>query len=67
MLGYASAQELLSTPVEQVVSAFDSTKEDGSPVQLEDLPGRRILAGERDPEPLVVRAVDGRTGRSTGG
>ena len=39
MLGYESSQELLSTPVDQIVNAFDSAKEDGSPLQLEDLPG----------------------------
>ena len=63
MLGYESAQELLSTPVDQVGNTFDSTKEDGSPVTLEDLPGRQLLAGVPDPKPLVVQAVDKRTGR----
>ena len=63
MLGYESAQEMLSTPVDQIVNAFDSTNEDGSPLRLEDLPGRRLLGGERDPKPLVIRAVDKRTGR----
>ncbi len=63
MLGYASAQELLGTPVDEIVSAFDSTKEDGSPLRLEDLPGRRLLAGEPHPKPLVIRAVDKATGR----
>ncbi len=63
MLGYASAQELLSTPVDQIVSAFESTKEDGTPLQMDDLPGRRLLGGDPEPEPLVVRAVDKRTGR----
>ena len=62
MLGYASAQELLSTPVEGIVNTFESTKEDGSPVAMEDLPGRRLLGGEREPKPLVVRAIDKRTG-----
>jgi PAS domain S-box-containing protein len=62
MLGYESAQELLATPVDQVVNTFDSTKEDGSPLTFEDLPGRQLLGGEADPQPLVVRAVDKRTG-----
>jgi PAS domain S-box-containing protein len=62
MLGYESAQELLATPVEELVSAFDTTKEDGTPLVLEDLPGRQLLAGRRAPKPLVVRAVDKRTG-----
>lgn len=65
MLGYGSAQELLSTPVDAVVSVFDSTKEDGSPLRLEDLPGRQLLAGNRAPKPLVVRAVDKRSGEVT--
>ena len=62
MLGYDSAQELLSTPVDQIVNTFESMKEDGSPVELDDLPGRQLLAGHPDPKPLVVRAVDKRTG-----
>ena len=62
MLGYATAQELLSTPVDEIVDAFDSTKEDGSPLRVEDLPGRRLLAGEPHPKPLVLRAVDKATG-----
>ncbi len=62
MLGYATAQELLATPVEEVVSGFDTTKEDGTPLRLEDLPGRQLLAGTHTPKPLVVRAVDKRTG-----
>ena len=63
MLGYASAQELLHTPVDQIVSAFDSTNEDGTPLRIEDLPGRQLLGGNRDPKPLVVRAVHKDSGR----
>ena len=62
MLGYDSAQELLSTPIDQIVNRFESTKEDGSPLEVDDLPGRQLLAGQPDPRPLVVRAVDKRTG-----
>ncbi|MDQ3724072.1 MAG: GAF domain-containing protein, partial [Actinomycetota bacterium] len=62
MLGYASAQELLGAPVDQIVNAYDSTKEDGSTLRLEDLPGRKLLGGERSPKPLVVRAVSKLTG-----
>ncbi len=62
MLDFASAQELLATPAEQVAAAFATTHEDGSPLRTHDLPGWRVLTGERDPEPLTVRAVDRRTG-----
>ena len=64
MLGFESAQELLATPVHEVVGRFETTNEDGSPLRLEDLPGRRVLAGE-EPVPLVVRAIDRRTGEES--
>jgi PAS domain S-box-containing protein len=62
MLGFASAQELLATPIEQLMRAFESTHEDGSPVRAEDLPGRQVTAGVREPKPLVARTLDRRTG-----
>ncbi|MEA2243392.1 MAG: hypothetical protein QOD24_2948 [Solirubrobacteraceae bacterium] len=61
MLGFDSPQELLAAPVEDVVARFETTNEDGSPLRIEDLPGRRVLAGEV-PEPRVVRTIDRRTG-----
>jgi PAS domain S-box-containing protein len=60
-LGFASAEELLATPQAQLADTFDSFTEDGAPLRLEDLPGRRVLAGET-PEPLLVRALNRRTG-----
>jgi PAS domain S-box-containing protein len=60
-LGFASAPELLATPTTRIVDAFESSLEDGSPLRLEDLPGRRVLAGE-EPRPLLIRAVNRATG-----
>lgn len=62
VLGYASPQQLLATPAREIVDRFQSYREDGSPLQLSDLPGRRVLTGQ-DPEPLVVRVVEKRTGQ----
>ncbi len=62
MLGFASVQELLATPVDQLVGAFETTNEDGSPLRLDELPGRQVLSGERHPKPLIVRAVNRATG-----
>ncbi len=62
MLGFASAQELIATPVEEIASAFDTTLEDGSPLRIEEVPGRQLIAGVREPMPIVVRAVNRRTG-----
>jgi PAS domain S-box-containing protein len=61
MLGLESAQQVLATPVEQMIDAFEARKEDGSPMTLDDLPGRRVLAGE-EPRPLVVQTIDRATG-----
>ena len=61
VLGYASPQELVATPPARVAAQYASFAEDGSPLDLGDLPGRRVLSGE-EPGPLVVRVVDRRTG-----
>jgi PAS domain S-box-containing protein len=60
-LGFDTADQLLATPPREIVDAYVSFNEDGSPLRVEQLPGRRLLAGET-PEPLVVRAVSKRTG-----
>ena len=62
MLGFDSAQELLASPIEELVAAFDSTNEDGTPLRQEELPGRHVINGVREPKPLIVRAVDRKTG-----
>ena len=61
VLGCASVEELLATPPMEIVSRFATFNEDGSPLRLDQIPGRHVLAGER-PEPLVVRAVNLATG-----
>jgi len=61
LLGYSSARELLATPAADIAKQYQSFREDGSPLSLSDIPGRRVLEGE-EPEPLVVRVVDRRTG-----
>ena len=43
------------------MAAFESFHEDGSPLRMEELPARRVLAG-LEPEPLLVRAVHRTTG-----
>src|SRR5436190_10152895 len=54
LLGFASAQALLSTPVAEVMGGFVVLDERGNVVPLDSLPQRRALAGER-PEPAWVR------------
>ena len=61
LLNFESADELLATPPAQIVDKYRAFTEDGRPLKLEDLPGRRVLAGEQ-PEPLSIHAVDLATG-----
>jgi PAS domain S-box-containing protein len=61
MFGFDSAPELLAASVDDIVERFETTNEDGSPLRMEDLPGRLVLAG-KEPRPHVVRTVDRRTG-----
>jgi PAS domain S-box-containing protein len=59
--GFASSKEVMRERPENIANAYDSYLEDGSPLRMEELPGRQALQG-KTPEPLLVRAIDRRTG-----
>ena len=61
LLGAETVEELLSTPPIELVERFDAFNVDGTPMRLEQLPGRKVLAGQAA-EPLLVRAVSKETG-----
>lgn len=61
LLGYDSPGALLATPARELFDRYEATHEDGSPLHHDELPGRRVLAGE-EPEPLVTRVIDRSTG-----
>jgi serine phosphatase RsbU (regulator of sigma subunit)/PAS domain-containing protein len=54
LLGFASAEEMLAADPRAMIARFEMLDERGDPLPLENLPGRRALAGERPP-PLTVR------------
>ena len=54
LFGYASAEDLRAAPTREVRERMAFLDERRVPVPMEQLPGRRALAGE-DPEPLIVR------------
>jgi PAS domain S-box-containing protein len=60
-LGFGSADELLAAPAERLAVDWESHLEDGSPLDMDQLPARRALRGEAA-EPLLVRAVHRATG-----
>jgi PAS domain S-box-containing protein len=62
LLGAGSPEEVLHASPEELMGRFSITKADGSPVEMDDLPGFRLLAG-RDAPPLLTRSVHRATGR----
>ncbi|HEU0115509.1 MAG TPA: PAS domain S-box protein [Thermomicrobiales bacterium] len=52
-LGFSSADDLLAAPLSELVGRYAIFDEDGQPVPLARLPGRRALAGETEPEMTV--------------
>jgi PAS domain S-box-containing protein len=53
-IGFESVEELLATPVDEVMEGFDVFDEEGNEFPLEALPGRRALAGGH-PDPVLLR------------
>jgi len=62
LLRLESAAELLESSAGDMMDRFDVYDEHGARVALEDLPGTRVHAGERDVEPMLVRNVVKATG-----
>ena len=52
-IGFDDPEELLRTPVAEVVRRFELRDEDGNPLPLDRLPGRRALMGEEGAQELV--------------
>ena len=57
VLGYDSPEELLGTPIREVMSRYELLDEEGNALPLDQLPSRRALAGRSGP-PSVVRFRD---------
>jgi PAS domain S-box-containing protein len=62
LLRAGSADELIGAPPGEVMGRFAVYDERGAPVSLAELPGARLLVGESDPPPLLVRNVIRATG-----
>jgi PAS domain S-box-containing protein len=52
-IGFDSPEELVATPVVEVMRRFEVVDEEGKPFPFERLPGRRALQGERNAGELV--------------
>jgi len=52
-LGFSSGEALASTPPEEIVARFEMIDRSGDPVAADQLPGRRVLAGEPFAEAVI--------------
>jgi anti-sigma regulatory factor (Ser/Thr protein kinase) len=62
LLGAADVDEVLASEPGALSSRFRFTREDGSPLGRDDLPGQRLVGGENAP-PLLMHAVHIASGR----
>lgn len=53
MSGFASGREMQQATTEEIVGRFELLDEDGLPLPVGKLPGRRAFRGEREPEAVV--------------
>ena len=58
-VGFASAEEFLAAPIEDVIARYDLIDEAGRPMPFDALPGRRALRGETEPAAIVGFRVKG--------
>jgi PAS domain S-box-containing protein len=63
LLGKNTPADVLAARPGELAKRFSIAKEDGSPVALDEFPGRRLVKGEPAPE-LLTRSVDMVTGRA---
>jgi PAS domain S-box-containing protein len=63
LLGAANIHEVLGAQPGELAARFLITHEDGSPVRVDELPGRRAVLGE-PAEPMLTRSVNVATGQA---
>jgi PAS domain S-box-containing protein len=61
LLECESPEEVLTTPMSEILARFVALDEDGRPFDYASLPGRDALAG-RAPEPVLMRSISRATG-----
>ena len=66
LLGAQSIDEVLAAAPGEIAGRFHITREDGSPVQVQDMPGRRLVAGEDGPVSAHAHASGATPARRSG-
>jgi PAS domain S-box-containing protein len=63
-LGFGTAEELASADPRGLLEPYEVADEGGERLDLDDLPSVKLLRGE-EPEPLLLRSVERRTGHES--
>jgi PAS domain S-box-containing protein len=63
LLGKATSEQVTTARPGELAARFVITDENGEPVNIDDLPGRRLVRNEPAPE-LLTRSIDKTTGRA---
>jgi PAS domain S-box-containing protein len=61
-MGFATLAQMQARPPGSIMDDYIVSREDGSPLTMDDIPSVRLLRGEQ-PEPLLMRTVHRATGR----
>lgn len=61
-VGFGTAAEFLAAPTDEILARYALTDEDGAPLALAHLPGRRALRGEREPAAVIGFRLSGDPG-----
>ncbi len=61
-LGFASVEDLRNADPQALMGPYETVGENDREIRMEDLPSVRLLRGEQQPEPLLLRSVHRTTG-----
>ncbi len=61
-MGLSSVAELAAADPRALMGGYEVSTEDGRDVRMDDLPSVRLLRGEQEPEPMLLRTVEKATG-----
>jgi PAS domain S-box-containing protein len=58
-VGFSTAEEMLATPIDELIARYELLDEDGRSLPADQLPGRRALGGETEPAAIVGFRLSG--------
>ena len=58
-VGFRTAEEMLATPITELMARYELINEDGAPLPMDALPGRRALRGEAEPAAIIGFRLSG--------